>query len=308
MTPTIFVCGNPSTGKTSLIRACLDNDSGVPSQVLDNMDIFESPIVNYAETRTSGGSWFPTERDAQGVWYCIDGTMSAFEISQEMMDRIKSLNSRALIVVTKCELLNKDQVKNVNEFLLKNFLREQIVMVSAKERSGLPVLIRKTKIAIMETGKMIGHGFIPYSFERKWDEAFSDRLKKWNQKNDEEANSYITWAAGRAAAIAIVPLPLADVAPLVANEIYMIYRLAGVYGVANDQSLITMILGCTGGSLAGKIGASILPFLKIPIAAAVTYGVGKAAKAFFESGMEMDGDTLKEVFENAKDEASSIFW
>jgi uncharacterized protein (DUF697 family) len=160
----------------------------------------------------------------------------------------------------------------------------------------------------METGRKIGHGFLSYKFEREWDEFFSKRLNLWNQKNEEEANSYITWAAGRAAAIAIIPLPLADVAPLVANEIYMIYRLAGVYGIANDQSLITMILGCTGGSLAGKMGASLVPFLKIPIAAAVTYGVGKAAKAFFESGMELNGETLKELFENAMDEASSIFW
>ena len=308
MKPTVYVCGKSNSGKTSLIRSCLNNVLDIPDQNSDDVRIYQSPVVAFAETQHPDFLSVPTEKGAQAIWYCVDGSVPDFEISQEASDLIKSLGDRALVVVTKCELLNENQVQYVNEVLLKHFFREQIVLVSAKEKSGLPVLIQKTKKAVMNTAGRIGHGFLPYGFELKWDEFFSSHLKLWNQKNDEEANSYITWAAGRAAAIAIVPLPLADVAPLVANEIYMIYRLAGVYGVANDQSLITMILGCTGGSLAGKIGASLLPFLKIPIAAAVTYGVGKAAKAFFESGMEMDGDTLKEVFENAKDEASSIFW
>lgn len=308
MIPTIYVFGNPNIGKTALIQTCLDSISCGPNPGPDGEEKFESPIVNFTEIQSSDSLRVPQEKDAQAVWYCIEGTTPGFGIRPEVFECIKALGNRALIVVTKCELLNEDQVKCVNETLLRFFLREQIILVSAKEKSGLPVLMKKTKTAIVETGRKIGHGFLSYKFEREWDEFFSKRINLWNQKNEEEANSYITWAAGRAAAIAIIPLPLADVGPLVANEIYMIYRLAGVYGIANDQSLITMILGCTGGSLAGKLGASLLPFLKIPIAAAITYGVGKAAKAFFESGMEMNGDTLKEIFEKARDEASDLFW
>ena len=308
MKPTIYVCGDLSSGKTTLIRTCLDNESGTPVQVQDGADVYESSVVNFVEPQPAQTWQIPDEQNAQAVWYCFDGTTTGIDNCRKTFDELKPLGGRVLIVVTKCERLNEEQVKTVNDFLLKHFLREQIILVSAKEKSGLPVLIKKTKNAIMETGRKIGHGFLSYRFEGQWDEFFAKHLELWNQKNDEEANSYITWAAGRAAAIAIIPLPLADVAPLVANEIYMIYRLAGVYGIANDQSLITMILGCTGGSLAGKIGASLLPFLKIPIAAAVTYGVGKAAKAFFESGMELNGDTLKEIFDKAMEEASSIFW
>jgi uncharacterized protein (DUF697 family)/GTP-binding protein EngB required for normal cell division len=308
MIPTVFVCGNSNAGKTSLIYSCLDNELDIPWQSSDGVKLYKTPVAVFAETQQAYFLDTPAEKDVQAVWYCIDGSLADFEIRQDDSDFIRSLGNRALIVVTKCELLNEKQAQSVNDLLLKHFLREQIVLVSAKEKSGIPILIEKTKDVIMETGRKIGHGFVSYKFETKWDDFFSNRLKRWNQKNDEEANSYITWAAGRAAAIAIIPLPMADVAPLVANEIYMIYRLAGVYGIANDQSLITMILGCTGGSLAGKMGASLVPFLKIPIAAAVTYGVGKATKAFFESGMELNGETLKEIFENAMDEASSIFW
>ena len=125
---------------------------------------------------------------------------------------------------------------------------------------------------------------------------------------DKEADEFILWAAGRAAAIAAVPIPLADVGPLMANEAYMIYRIADAYGFSIDKSVVAMLGGLAGGSIAGKIGASFLPFLKVPIAAGITYAVGKAAKAYFASGMTLSRDGLAEVFTNARKEADDIDW
>ena len=134
------------------------------------------------------------------------------------------------------------------------------------------------------------------------------RARQGSDSVGSEADSYINWAAGRAAAIALVPLPLADVGPLIANEVYMLYKLAELYGIAADNTVITMLLGCAGGSIAGKIGASFLPFLKVPIAAAVTYGVGKAAKAYFESDMTLDEEALRQEFLAGEREAKKKDW
>ena len=306
MKPAIFVCGKQSVEKTSLIRTVINTLPSSPLYNTSGNELFETPVVDFVEANSSDTDKIPVPDEAQAVWFCIDGGSSM--LSQEEADSIKSLDERALVVVTKSESLNENQIKSLMDFLLGFVSRDQIVLVSEDKKSGLPCLVNRTKKIIENTLNNLSSSSVPPCFDREWDSFFSRRLQLWSQKNEEEANSYITWAAGRAAAIAIVPLPLADVAPLVANEIYMIYRLAGVYGIANDQSLISMIIGCTGGSLVGKLGSSFLPFLKIPIAAAVTYGVGKAAKAFFESGMELNGDTLLEIFEKAKEEASNVFW
>lgn len=284
MIPAVYVCGKPNIGKTSLIRSCFDSASCGSTQSRNNVDLYESPVINFAEAQTPDLLWVPEKQHAQAIWYCIDGTTPTFEILPETFDCIKSQGNRVLIVVTKCELLNGKQLKFVNETLLKHFLRDQIVLVSAKEKNGLPLLIRKTKNVIMDTAETIDRKFLPKKYDEVWDSFFSSRIKLWNQRNEDEANDFIVWASGRAAAIAVIPIPIADIAPLIANELYMIYRLAGVYGIAGDKTLIPMILGSTGGSVVGKIGASFLPFLKIPIAAVVTYGVGNAAKSFFESG------------------------
>ncbi len=125
---------------------------------------------------------------------------------------------------------------------------------------------------------------------------------------DAVSDGYITWGAGRAAAIALVPLPLADVAPLMANEAYMIYRIAACHGYKIDQTVVSMLAGVAGGSFAGKLLASLVPFLKIPIAAGITYAVGKTAKAYFASGMTLSKEMLKEVFTSARKEADTIDW
>ena len=125
---------------------------------------------------------------------------------------------------------------------------------------------------------------------------------------DKKAEEFVLWAAGRAAAIAAIPVPLADVGPLMANDAYMIYRIAEVYGFSIDKSVVAMLSGVAGGSIAGKLGATFLPFLKIPIAAGITYAVGKTAKAYFASGMTLSMDNLKGIFSNARKEADTIDW
>ena len=131
---------------------------------------------------------------------------------------------------------------------------------------------------------------------------------EWRRLVAEEADSCINWAAGRAAAIALIPIPFADVVPLIANESYMIHQLAELYGMPADDAVVTMILGCTGGSIAGKFAATLLPFLKIPIAASVTYAVGKVAQAYFETGMKLDESELREMFQKEERKARKREW
>ena len=114
---------------------------------------------------------------------------------------------------------------------------------------------------------------------------------------DDTADEIILWGTGRAAAIALAPIPLADIGPLMANEAYMIYRIADNYDCKIDDSVVAMLLGVSGGSILGKITASFLPFLKVPIAAGITYAIGKTAKAYFNSGMILSEKDIKIIFD-----------
>jgi uncharacterized protein (DUF697 family) len=244
------------------------------------------------------------EKMIHNIWYCIDGSGARIQDTDAKL--IKTFSDKVLLVVTKCELMRKEQTEAMMNTLLDLIDRDRIVMVSAENKTGLTQLIKKAQEMASE-GMEAAEEELD-AFRERWDDYYSNMRETWLANVSDEADSYINWAAGRAAAIALVPLPLADVAPLIANEVYMIYKLAGVYGIAVDNTVITMLLGCAGGSIAGKLAASFLPFLKVPIAAGITYGVGKAAKAYFESDMTMDISELKQKFLEGEREAKKREW
>ena len=127
---------------------------------------------------------------------------------------------------------------------------------------------------------------------------------------DFEANAddYISWGTGRAVGIMLLPLPIADLPALMANEAYMIYRIAKAYGYDIDSSMVSMLAGMVGGILTRRLLFSLIPILKVPIAAGITYAMGKAAKAYFASGMTLSREALKKEFTRARRKANTIDW
>ena len=199
--------------------------------------------------------------------------------------------------------------------------RDQIFLVCSNEDNptGLDTLSmatrQKTAEALRNASKNITrfHAILEM-FNRKKEEEEAQRKKNElsiqqekelevqqnKAKCDEEAMKLIYWAVGRSAAISAVPLPMVDVAPLMANEAYMVFRMAHVYGYDFTKSMASAFIGMFGGSLAGKCFASWIPGVKILIACGVTCGIGYSAKAFFASGMTLTPEECKKIYEQSK--------
>ncbi len=126
------------------------------------------------------------------------------------------------------------------------------------------------------------------------------KLPDLERKMDDEADAAINWATGRAAAIAVAPIPLADVYPLVANQIYMVKKIGEAYGLELGESAIKGMLTAMGASFAGLLLASFIPGFKIGIAAGITYAAGKSAKAWCQSGGELSEAEMRKLYEREK--------
>lgn len=329
MKPNILICGKTGAGKTSLVQA-VTHAGTVPDEAIGDaeattrgFDVYETDVANFidsegmepGQTVEQYSSFImgevvkrldsdAVEKLVHNIWYCVDGSGARIQSADARL--IQQFSDKVLLVVTKSETLRKEQTEAMMSQLLDLLPAERIVMVSSHSRTGLVQLLNK---ALEMTSRAIDSADNELAaFRSRWNTYYANMRARWERQASEEADEYINWAAGRAAAIALIPLPLADVAPLMANEAYMIYRLGAVYGYAVDKSILTMLAGVAGGSIAGKLFASFLPFLKIPIAAGITYGVGKAAKAYFESGMTLDMDDLKEKFIEGEKESKNTDW
>lgn len=146
-----------------------------------------------------------------------------------------------------------------------------------------------------------------------FDADFEHQLPVKSVLSDEEieaeVESLCRWAAGRAGVIVVAPV-LGQIA-LMANEVYLVKRIADLYGKKLSESAGTAFISALGGAFVGQSLVTLIPFppLQIPIGMGVTYAVGKAANAWIKDGMPQDGeaaDKYKNIFEQAKEQAKSM--
>lgn len=312
----ILVSGNFAAGKTSLIRAFCPENMAFPRNPLDVTLLYEAGDLDFIDARSWNGVESATQylqaiaaevgfTDQESFccqWYCIDATTG--RMADRELRFLSDLGRNTIPVLTKADCIEREKLDELLEQLKQYNLKQPPIIVSAETKSGLCRLMAVTLQLILEHLDAECRERIRQAYE----EQLRPHLEEWRTRVEEQADSYINWAAGRAFAISVVPLPLADVGPLIANEVYMIYRLGCCYGIAVDKTILTGFLGCLGASIGGKFLASFIPFLKAPIAAAMTYAVGKAAKAYFESGMTVSAEALQAVFAEAESQAKKRQW
>ncbi|MDY6029250.1 MAG: hypothetical protein SPI71_03190 [Acidaminococcaceae bacterium] len=127
--------------------------------------------------------------------------------------------------------------------------------------------------------------------------------EEWLNKDIEaEAERICRWGAARAGVIVVAPL--VGTMALMANEVYMITRLAELRGIKLDESAVLGLLGSLGGTFVGQTLVTLIPFapLQLPVGISVTYAVGKVANAWLKAGRPEDIASFREIFEEARQE------
>ncbi|MBR4908532.1 MAG: hypothetical protein IKZ43_05945 [Acidaminococcaceae bacterium] len=119
-----------------------------------------------------------------------------------------------------------------------------------------------------------------------------------------EAEKLCRWGAARASVLVVAPV-LGTMA-LIANEVYMITRLADLRGIKISEGTALGLLGSLGATFIGQSVFTLLPIaaIQIPLAVSITYGVGKAANAWLKAGRPEDVASFREVFEKARKEGA----
>ena len=131
---------------------------------------------------------------------------------------------------------------------------------------------------------------------------------------DREADKIIKGAAASAAGVVLVnPVPASDIAVLAPLQVGMIIKLGAIYGKTIDRNSAIEIISTLGAGLAARTVfqgvISLIPGIKNvlgpPYAATATYGIGRAAKAYFKgqgvpSSGELRGEVERELLSQQK--------
>ena len=124
--------------------------------------------------------------------------------------------------------------------------------------------------------------------------------------------------------VALIPIPLVDLAGLVGVQINMIRKMTEVYDIPFSKNKVASIIAALNGSgisfIVGRAAASLVKFIPIvgntagavalPImGGAGTYAVGKVFERHFESGetlLTLDPDKVKTYYDRMLKEGKTI--
>jgi GTPase len=203
---------------------------------------------------------------------------------QELYAEFAALEKPMLVVLNKIDLVRRDEKKVVERAALNLGLEPgQVVPISAKDGTH----VERVLVAIAKTEPEIVAALAKALPEYRWKLAWSA----------------ITGAASTAAVIALAPLPILDVIPLLAIQSALVLSIARIYQYditlkRARELVVTFGLGFLGRTLfqeLSKLGGPPGWLLSAAIASSTTAVMGYAAILWFERGERLTGETLKQV-------------
>ncbi|MBD2177018.1 DUF697 domain-containing protein [Pseudanabaena sp. FACHB-1998] len=125
-----------------------------------------------------------------------------------------------------------------------------------------------------------------------------------------------TIAAGAGAALALVPMPFADIWTITPVQYLMVRAIGNIYGYKISENSVGEIVAVIGGGFLGQ--QTILALFKIGLPGAGgffgsafvygwTFGMGKSAELYFASGMTATKDDLKRARESGAKEGEKTY-
>ena len=130
-----------------------------------------------------------------------------------------------------------------------------------------------------------------------------DAMDETTEDRDLKVETLCRWAAARAGAIVIAPL--VGTVALMANEVYLVSRIARIYDVKLTERAGLAFLGALGSLMAGHLLTTLIPFsvIQVPVAVGITYSLGRVTQRWLRDGMPSDMTPYIEMFGEWKEKA-----
>jgi uncharacterized protein (DUF697 family) len=145
------------------------------------------------------------------------------------------------------------------------------------------------------------------------EQAALDVIQKIDESTEDvdlKVETLCRWAAARAGAIVVAPL--VGTVALMANEVYLVGRIAKIYNVKLSEKALIAFLGAVGSRMAGNLLTTLIPFsaIQVPVAVGITYSLGRVTQRWLKDGMPTDMgpymDMMGEWKEKAREQVDKL--
>ena len=209
---------------------------------------------------------------------------------QELFKELAALGKPHVVVLNKMDLVRRDTAKVIGQAAANLGLQpEQIVPIAAKDGKNVERVLVAVAKSEPEIVAALGRALPEYRWRLAW--------------------TAVTGAASTAAVIALTPLPILDVIPLLAVQSSLVLGIARIYDYKitperAKELAVTFGLGFLGRTLfqeLSKLGGPPGWMLSAAIASSTTVVMGYAAIVWFERGEKLTGESLKQITKGLTD-------
>ena len=331
----LVVFGTGSTGKTSLIRALLDEVVGEVGAAMGStgdcrvyrlrlkglrrgLRLVDTPGILEAGTDGRQREITARERAARAdlLLFVVDGDLRAAEL--EVFEALASLGKRLLLVLNKCDLRGQEEERRLLDLLRRRCsgrLADDDVLAASAAPQSVPLpggrphqplpeidaLLRRIATVLHQDGEeLLADNILLQS--RRLSEASRALLSAQRRSDGERIVDRYMWIG--AGVLVVTPLPVVDLLGTAAVNAQMVVELGKVYGVTLTREAGQDLALSVGRTLAGLgvikgglalIGSALT--LNLP-ALIVSKAVQGVSAAWFTS---IAGQSFLTYFEQGQD-------
>jgi small GTP-binding protein len=299
--PKVAFAGFGNSGKSSLLNAIYGSEVARVSMRTDETQKAQTAErfgIDFTDTPGVGTGKFSLEsiidlgllERQHIVVHVLNGTSAISADDEKLRRALQGAKARSITVVNKVDLLDPDERRQFLESVFDKLgLREsEILLVSAKRGAGIPELVQRIADLLPSA---LQDAFIA---QQRADEALKEK----------RIRAVIYSKAGVCAAIALAPIPIADILVLTPIQMAMVATIGYFHGIEVTTDRATELMGVMGASV-GFRGAArqlvrLVPGYGMLVGAAIafagTVALGESANVWFKRRMKIDAHDLKELF------------
>jgi small GTP-binding protein len=220
----------------------------------------------------------------------FDAIQGIKQTEQALFDELVGLGKPYLVVLNKIDLVRRESEKVVERAVANlRIQREQLIPISARNGEHVDQVLLAIAKADPEIVAALGKALPAYRWRLAW--------------------TAITGAASTSAVIALTPLPILDMIPLLAVQSSLVLGIARIYDykITPERArelAVTFGLGFLGRTLfqeLSKLGGPPGWLLSAVIASSTTVVMGYAAIVWFERGEKLTGASLAQLTKTLTD-------